>query len=63
MRSQATLARRVYSVWLSFWFPAPAPHGQLALLRIGTALILLYVLFVRSFDLESEFSRAIWSQP
>ena len=63
MRPQQTLVRRAYSAWLSFWFPAPAPGAQLALLRIGTALILLYVLFVRSFDLEAQFAQAIWANP
>ena len=63
MRPPQTWVRRAYSAWLSFWYPGPAPHGQLALLRIGTALILLYVLFVRSFDLESQLARAIWADP
>jgi hypothetical protein len=63
VRPDLTPLRRVYAAWLSFWFPAPSPAAQLALLRIGTALILLYVLFVRSFDLDAEFSRAIWSDP
>jgi hypothetical protein len=35
----------------------------LALLRIGTALVLLYVLFVRSFDLDAEFTRVAWADP
>jgi hypothetical protein len=47
--------------WLRFWFPAPAPHGKLALLRIGTGLILLYVLFVRSFDLDADLAATIWA--
>lgn len=63
MSPQHTWARRAYSAWLSFWYPAPAPHGQLALLRIGTALILLYVLFIRSFDLGTQVSTAIWTDP
>lgn len=35
---------------------SPSPHALLALLRIGASLILLYVLFVRSFDLESNLT-------
>lgn len=57
------ILRRAYEIWLHFWFPSPAPNGSLAVLRIGTALLLLYVLFVRSFDLDSPFSHAIWSDP
>jgi hypothetical protein len=52
----ALLARRALLAWLAFWFPTPAPRAQLALVRVGTALVLLYVLFVRSFDLEAQFS-------
>jgi len=63
VRPHQSLARRAYSAWLTFWFPAPSPRGKLALLRIGTSLILLYVLFVRSFDLQDGLSRAIWSNP
>ena len=58
-----SLLRRAYAAWLTFWFPAPAPQGTLALLRIGTALLLIYVLFVRSFDLDTPFSRAVWADP
>jgi hypothetical protein len=57
------LARRATGAWLAFWFPAPAPRSQFALLRIGTALILLYALFVRSFDLDADFAEAVWSNP
>ena len=63
MKPHQTLTRRVYSAWLSFWFPTPAPYGQLALIRIGTALILLYTLFVGSFDLETRVGPAVWSDP
>jgi HTTM domain len=63
VRPKQTWTRRAFSAWLSFWFPGPAPRGQLALIRIGTALILLYALFVRSFDLQAGFSQAIWSDP
>lgn len=37
--------------------------AQLALLRIGTGLILLYVLFVASFDLEAHFGVSGWGDP
>ena len=63
MTPSRTLVRHAYSAWLTFWFPVPAPKAQLALIRAGTALILLYVLFVRSFDLEAQFSGAIWNDP
>ncbi len=58
MSAQQLPWRRARSAWLSFWFGAPAPHAMLALIRIGTGLILLYVLFMRSFDLASRFTAA-----
>jgi hypothetical protein len=48
---------------MTFWFGLPTHRALLALLRIGTALVLLYVLFVRSFDLDAEFSRVVWADP
>lgn len=50
------------SAWLTFWFQ-PVSMAQLALLRIGTGLILLYVLFVSSFDLEAHFGVSGWGDP
>lgn len=61
MRVPGEVFDRVFRGWMAFWFPPPAPRAKLALLRIGTALILLYVLFVRSFDLRVGLSQAIWS--
>lgn len=49
-------------LWLQFWFQ-PVSMAQLALLRIGTGLILLYVLFVVSFDLEAHFGIYGWGEP
>jgi hypothetical protein len=48
--------------WLTFWF-YPVSMAQLALLRIGTGLILLYVLFVTSFDLEAHYGIQGWGDP
>jgi hypothetical protein len=49
----------LFSAWLTFWFQ-PVSMVQLAFLRIGTGLILLYVLFVASFDLEAHFGAQGW---
>ncbi len=46
--------------WLGFWFAEP-PLSQLALMRIGTGLVLLYVLLVHTFDLEIHFSSQGWA--
>ena len=43
--------KRARQDWLNFWFAPPDPTAQWALIRIGVALVLLYVLFVRSYDL------------
>ncbi len=50
------ILRKSGHAWMKFWFGAPAPHALLALLRVGTSLILLYALFVRSFDLTTAFT-------
>ncbi len=47
--------------WLTFWFQ-PVSMAQLALMRIGTGLVLLYVLFVASFDLEAHFGVDGWGE-
>jgi hypothetical protein len=44
---------------MGFWF-APSSLGQLALLRIGIGLILLFVLFVGSFDIQAHYSLNGW---
>jgi len=49
------LPLRIANAWSEFWFGAPAPNTVLALLRIGTGWMLLYVLFLRSFDLDGLF--------
>ncbi|HUJ75196.1 MAG TPA: HTTM domain-containing protein, partial [bacterium] len=46
-------------MWLNFWF-TPVSMAQLAAMRIGTGLILLFTLFVGSFDLEAHFSVHGW---
>lgn len=48
------------AIWLRFWF-FPVSLNQLALLRVGVGLILLYTLFVYSFDLDAHFSASGWS--
>ena len=58
MNDAPTWQQRLVEGWLGFWFPLPEPRVKLALIRIGTGLLLLYVLYVRSFDLEPLFSRA-----
>ena len=63
MRPPLAIGRDALSAWLGFWFGGVPPYGLLALMRIGTALILLYVLFVRAFDLEAQFSDVLWSDP
>jgi hypothetical protein len=49
------------AAWLNFWF-YPVSGAQLAALRIGTGLVLLYLLFVTSFDLEAHFGVAGWGE-
>lgn len=63
MSVQPSPARRVWEAWLDFWFGLPAPHANLALIRIGTALMLLYVLFLRSFDITTRFTVAGGADP
>lgn len=58
-----TLANRVFLRWLDFWYGVMAPHTQWALIRISTALVTLYVLFVRSYDLDPEVAHIIRSDP
>ena len=43
-------------MWMDFWFFTPAPKANLVLFRFGTAILLLYVLFVRSFDLQAQIA-------
>ena len=50
------ILRDLGHAWMKFWFGAPAPHALLALLRVGTSLVLLYTVFVRSFDLTTAFT-------
>jgi hypothetical protein len=44
---------------MRFWFP-PVSLGQLALLRIGLGLVVLFALFVASFDLQAHYSLGGW---
>jgi len=45
------ILERLQQTWLNFWFAPPSTTAQWALIRIGMALVLLYVLFIRSYDL------------
>ncbi|MDH4248085.1 MAG: HTTM domain-containing protein [Deltaproteobacteria bacterium] len=45
------LLKHMQQTWLNYWFSPPDPTAQWAVIRLGTALVLLYVLFVRSYDL------------
>lgn len=47
---------RAVGAWRGFWYGGVPPRTKWALLRIGVALVLLYVLFIRSFDLTSLFT-------
>jgi len=51
--------QRTLSDWMGFWF-APSSLGQLALLRIGVGLVLLFTLFVGSFDIQAHYSLNGW---
>jgi len=44
---------------MGFWF-GPASLGQLAILRIGVGLVLLFTLFVGSFDIQAHYSLNGW---
>ena len=44
---------------MAFWY-APANLGQLAAMRIGVGLVLLFVLFVTGFDLQAHYSLNGW---
>ena len=52
------MMRRLAEAWMGFWFGVPAPNTVLALLRVGTGSMLIYVLFLRSFDLDGLFASA-----
>ncbi len=46
---------RLGSAWLDFWFPV-VHLETLAVMRVGTGLMLVYVFMLRSYDLEAHFS-------
>lgn len=52
MTPEKTLPQKIGTVWLDFWF-APPPPATLASMRIGVGLVLVYVLLMRSHDLET----------
>ena len=53
---------RIGAAWLDFWFH-PAPLYNMALMRAGTGLVLVYVLLVRSYDLEAQLSVQLLGDP
>ena len=59
MNGERTPFERGLAGWMRFWFP-PASLGQLALLRIGVGLVLLFTLFVASFDVQAHYSLNGW---
>lgn len=59
MNAERTRFERALAGWMHFWF-APASLGQLALLRIGIGLVLLFTLFVGSFDIQAHYSLNGW---
>jgi hypothetical protein len=60
--AEPTPRERALGAWMRFWFP-PASLGQLALLRIGVGLVLLFALFVASFDVQAHYSLDGWGDP
>ena len=62
MIAERTPHERALAAWMRFWFP-PASLGQLALLRIGVGLVLLFSLFVASFDVQAHYSLDGWGDP
>src|SRR5579863_4889147 len=57
--SDRSPVQRFLSGWMGFWY-SPASLGQLAILRIGVGLILLFILFVGSFDIQAHYSLNGW---
>ncbi|MCZ6628155.1 MAG: hypothetical protein O7E56_07995 [SAR324 cluster bacterium] len=53
MTPEKNALKRMGGAWLDFWFPEP-PLYNLALMRMGTGLVLVYVLLVRSYDLDAQ---------
>lgn len=62
MTPEPGFLQRAGSKWLNFWFPAPSLH-LLASIRIGTGLVFVYALLLRSYDLEAQFSSEILGDP
>lgn len=53
---------RAGTAWLDFWFMQPALHN-IAAIRFFTGLILLYILLVRSYDLEMQLASRLLGDP
>lgn len=53
---------RFGSAWLDFWFVTPAMHNMAAM-RVATGLVLLYVLLIRSYDLEMQLASRLLGDP
>lgn len=61
MRRAPGPGERLVQGWLDFWFGRRAEH-TLAVLRIGVGLVLLYSLFIHSFDLAPHFAAQGWGE-
>ena len=55
MTPQKSALQKLGLGWLHFWFVDP-PFATLSLMRIGTGLMVVYVLLIRSYDLEVHYS-------
>lgn len=62
MISEKQGLERKGAAWLDFWFMPPPLHNM-AILRIGWGLMLLYMLLVRSYDLEMQMASRLLGDP
>lgn len=62
MRAERTPLQRISAAWLDFWFVTP-PVPNLAAMRVGVGLVLVYVLLARSHDLEALLGPGLFSVP
>lgn len=62
MTAEKNALERAGAAWLDFWF-IPPPLHNMAAMRVGTGLILLYTLLIRSYDLEMQLSARLLGDP
>ncbi|MCH7479363.1 MAG: HTTM domain-containing protein [SAR324 cluster bacterium] len=55
MNARVGIVQQALGAWLDFWFAESSPV-TLALMRIGTGILLLYNLLIRSYDLEALYA-------